>query len=253
MMATSIVASSTAFSESTAANDTKVCAARPLRFTNFTPASVLPLVRPDTARTRAAARPNRGRRLLKLPLLVAWRFGTFWTLIDVRQLIPSPVRYKITFLEALKQTLMTELAGDFSFSLRPGCGMHFKIRKLEETANGFHGVIEDAYWMNANGERFKEAPGVFPLFLCLEQESVVVEDGSYVTQSFVIPDASISELASRALATLLRFSSRSDDVHWRRALEKKIAPPYAAEGLRRAAQQALDAGFLRTASTFVLR
>jgi hypothetical protein len=182
--------------------------------------------------------------MLDLPLLIAWRFGTFWTLIDVRQLVPSPVRYKVTFLEALKNTLMTELAGDFSFSLRPGCGMHFKIRKLEETADGFHGVIEDAFWMNANGERLKQAPGVFPLFLCLEQESTVVEDGPIVTQSFVIPDAAQAEFASRALGTLLRFSTRTNDAHWRRALEKKISPPYAADGLRKAAQDALDSGFL---------
>ena len=44
--------------------------------------------------------------------------------------------------------------------------------------------------------------------------------------------------------TLLRFSSRSDDVHWRRALEKTVSTPYAKDGLRKAAQQALDAGFL---------
>jgi hypothetical protein len=75
--------------------------------------------------------------MLRLPLLVAWRFGTFWTLIDAGQLTPSPVRYKITFFEAMKQTLMTELAGDFSFSLRPGCGMHFKIRKLAATEKAF--------------------------------------------------------------------------------------------------------------------
>jgi hypothetical protein len=147
--------------------------------------------------------------LMKIPLLVAWRFGTFWTLFDVRQLTPSPIRFRITFLDALKQTLMTELAGDFSFSLRPGCGMHLKIRKLGETADGFHGVIEDAYWTNADGERFKTALGVFPLFLCLEQESIVVEDGLFVTQSFVIPDAKMAEFASRALAMLLRFSSRT--------------------------------------------
>lgn len=183
--------------------------------------------------------------MVKLPLLVAWRFGTFWTLFDVRHLTPSPIRYKITFLDAIKHTLMTELAGDFSFSLRPGSGMHFKIRKLEETEDGFHGVIEDAYWMNAAGERIKEAPGVFPLFLCLEQESIVVEDGPVVTQSFVIPDGKMSEFAHRALVTLLRFSTRADDVHWRRALEQKITTPFATDGLRSAARQALDAGFLQ--------
>jgi hypothetical protein len=121
--------------------------------------------------------------MLNLPLLIAWRYGTFWTLFDARHLTVSPVRYKIDWLGAMKQTLMTELAGDFSFSLRPGCGMHFRMRKLETTADGFHVRIEEAYWQNAAGQRFKKADGVFPLFLCLEQESVSEDDGEFLTQS----------------------------------------------------------------------
>lgn len=182
--------------------------------------------------------------MLKMPLLVAWRFGSFWTLFDVRQLKPSPIRHRITFLEAMQHSLMTEVAGDFSFSLRQGCGMHFKFRKIKQTSDGFEGIVEEAYWTNANGVRFGKAPGVFPLFLCLEQQSVVVEDGLFVTQSFVIPSSSITEFASRALATLLRFSRGADGVNWRRALEKTPSPPYATGGLRKAAQDALEAGFL---------
>ena len=185
--------------------------------------------------------------MLKLPLLVAWRFGTFWALIDVRTLKPSPIRYKIEFLEAMKHSLMTELAGDFSYSLRPGCGIHLRIHKEEETEDGFRGVIEEAYWMNAEGKRFKNAPGVFPLFTCIEQESIVTDDGDHVTQSFVIPDTPMSEFASRALGTLLRLSRGKDDAHWRRALEQNRGVPFAAEGLRKAADQALEAGFLRYA------
>jgi hypothetical protein len=55
----------------------------------------------------------------------------------------------------MKQTLMSELAGDFSFSLRAGSGIHLHIRKSEETAEGFRGVIENAFWMNGNGEQLK--------------------------------------------------------------------------------------------------
>ena len=145
----------------------------------------------------------------------------------------------------MKQTLMTELAGDFSFSLRPGCGMHFRTRKLEATEDGFHVRIEEAYWQNAAGERFKKADGVFPLFLCLEQESVSEDDGEFLTQSFVIPDASQSEFAHRALVTLLRFSTRKDDIHWRRTLESHKAPPVPPGGLRKAADDALACGFLQ--------
>ena len=166
-------------------------------------------------------------------------------LVDVRLFEPSPIRYRIDFGKAFTHTLMTELAGDFAFSLRPGCGMHFKIRKLEETETGFHGRIEEAYWMNAAEERFTIAPGVFPLFLCLEQESIVTEQADYVTQSFVIPDKFPIEFAHRALVTLLRFSTRRDDVHWRRTLEGRMSLPLAEAGLRQAADDALQAGFLQ--------
>ena len=120
-----------------------------------------------------------------------------------------------------------------------------KLRKLKDTANGFEGVIEEAYWLNAQKERFTRAPGVFPLFLCLEQDSVVTEDGPIVTQSFVIPEQRTSEFAHRALVTLLRFSTRRDDVHWRRTLETLARPPIAQDGLRKAAQEALAAGFVQ--------
>lgn len=52
--------------------------------------------------------------MLRLPLLIAWRVGTFWTLIDVNQLQPSS-RYKIEFFDAMKNSLMTELAGTSHF------------------------------------------------------------------------------------------------------------------------------------------
>lgn len=182
--------------------------------------------------------------MLNLPLLIAWRFGSLWTLVDIHQLRPTP-RYKITFAEGLRHSLMTELAGDFSFSLRPGCGLHFTIHKKQETEGGFEGVIVEAYWQNAEGQRFQNPAGVFPLFVCLEQESIVKEEGAYITQSYVIPDSAAAEFASRALGTLLRLSTGDDEVSWRRALEEGRAAPFAATGLRKAADQALRSGFLQ--------
>jgi Holliday junction resolvase len=182
---------------------------------------------------------------LRLPLLIAWRHHTFWCLFEARRLTKAVKNFNIRFGEAMKNTLMSELAGDFTFSLRPGCGIHLKIRKLsEETEGGFDGRIEEAYWTNGEGNRFKKAAGVYPLFLCLEQHAVLVDQGEFVTQSFVIPDRPTSEFAHRALVTLLRFSARSDEVHWRRTLEEDSLPPLARDGLRQAARQALDAGFL---------
>jgi hypothetical protein len=55
----------------------------------------------------------------------------------------------------------------------------------------------------------------------------------------------MAEFAHRALVTLLRFSTRKDDVHWRRTLESHMSPPVAESGLRQAADDALRAGFLQ--------
>jgi len=57
----------------------------------------------------------------------------------------------------------------------------------------------------------------------------------------------MSEFASRALGTLQRLSRGKDEAHWRRALEQNRSAPFAADGLRKAADQALEAGFLRYA------
>jgi hypothetical protein len=146
----------------------------------------------------------------------------------------------------MKQSLMGALLGDFSFSLRPGCGLHLRIKKLEpETDRGFKGVVEEAYWEKPDGERVKNAPGVLPLFTCLDQEPVLTDEGTHVLQSFVIEDNQQSEFAHRALVTLLRLVTRGDKLHWRRILEEGRGVPTAPQGLRAAARAALDAGFLR--------
>jgi len=180
---------------------------------------------------------------LRLPLLVAWRRKNLWTLFDVRHLAKATTNFNIKFTEAMKQTLMCELAGDFSFSFKSGTGAHLKIKKLNKTEDGFEGVIEEAYFANADGKRFANVPGLLHLFLCLDQESVVVEEESHILQSFVSLSAN-AEWGHRALATLLRFSTRTDTIHWREILEKNNVPQVIEGGLRVAANQALEVGFI---------
>jgi Holliday junction resolvase len=182
---------------------------------------------------------------LRLPLLVAWRHRTFWVLFDAAHLSRAKSNFNVRFVDALKQTLMGELAGDFSFCFRPGVGLHLRIRKSAETPDGLRGVIEEVRWVNSAGETFEKVEGVFPLFLCLEQEPVVVETESHVEQSFIIPGSESAEFAHRALVSLLRFSTGTDEIEWRRVLEENRAPRIMEGGLRAAAQKALDAGFLQ--------
>ena len=142
--------------------------------------------------------------LMGLPLLVAWKHRTFWTLFEARHLRKASKNLNISFSDAMSQTLLGLLAGDFSFSFRAGVGMHMKIRKDQKTESGFYGEIEEAYLLNADGERHTGAGGIFQLLICIDQEVQVEEDETHAVQSFVILSDQQAKFAHRALVTLLR-------------------------------------------------
>jgi hypothetical protein len=64
----------------------------------------------------------------------------------------------------------------------------------------------------------------------------------------VIADERAAQLASRVLGTLLRLSIGEDEAQRRRALEQNRSAPFARDGLRKAADQALDPAYLFSGS-----
>jgi Holliday junction resolvase len=189
--------------------------------------------------------------LLGLPVLVAWKYRTFWHLFELRHFQLAHTNYNISFETATKQNLMSLLAGDFSFSLQSGLGLHFHMKKLEKTSDGWNVQIERAYFETAEGEQFNTAPGLFPLLLCIEPDSSSSEDDSYLTQSFVIPSEKLAQLASRSLERLARFAaSETEAATWRLFLQGTSLPKLA-EGFFDAVKQAKTAGFVRMIAHFV--
>jgi Holliday junction resolvase len=182
--------------------------------------------------------------LLGLPLLVGWKHRTFWVLFEAKHFQQATTNLKMSFEDAMKQNLLGILAGDFSFCFRPGTGMHIRIRKLRETVDGFDGVIEDAYFSTADGRRHSGEGGVLQFFMCIDQEPSVIETESEVLQSFVIPTGQQAEFAHRALITLLGAFTQKQQPSWRQVLVQNHLP-HLSGGPRRAARNALDAGFLQ--------
>jgi Holliday junction resolvase len=183
--------------------------------------------------------------LLSLPLLVGWKHRTFWTLFEAKHFREATTNLKISFIDAMKQNLLGILAGDFSFSFRPGTGMHMRMRKLKETTAGFESVIEEAYFSNADGHRLGAVGGVLQFFLCIDQEPSVVETDTEVLQSFVIPTDEQAEFAHRAMVTMLgAFTEEQQVFSWRQVLTQNQLP-HLSGGPRQAAKNALDAGFLQ--------
>jgi Holliday junction resolvase len=82
-------------------------------------------------------RPDYFRRLtayaelLRLPLLIAWKFHSMWSLFDARHLRVAQTNFNITHSEAMKQNLLGVLAGDVAYSLGAGAGVHFDCAKEE--------------------------------------------------------------------------------------------------------------------------
>jgi Holliday junction resolvase len=188
---------------------------------------------------------QRYSELLRIPLLIGWKHRSFWALFEPRHFRPSVSNLKISFTEALRETLLGQLAGDFSFCFRAPVGLHLHIRKISQTSTGWDAVIEEVYFTNAEGVRYESPKGVFPFFICMDQDVQVVEEESHFLQSYVISTSDQGEFAHRALVTLLdTFTSVKAPLRWRGILQQDIRPPQAG-GLRDAAQQALEEGFLQ--------
>lgn len=182
--------------------------------------------------------------LLRLPLLIAWKHRTLWTLFEPCHFRMAKKNWKITFLEAIKQNLLGILAGDFSFSFKSGTAMHIKMRKLNETNDGFDFIIDDAYFLNADGSRDNGAGGLMHLFLCIDQEPSIVETKSEVIQSFVIKNSNQAEFAHRALVNLLgTFTQAGSPLIWRQVLLQNQISKLSVVP-RQAAKNALAKGFL---------
>lgn len=182
--------------------------------------------------------------LLGLPLLIALKYVDFWTLFEVRHLQSANNKLTISPVEAMKETLLCLLAGDFSFSFLPGVGMHLKIRKDQETENGFYGGIEEAYLLNSEGEKHTGEGGILQLFACIEQESIVQEDETHAVQSFVISTEGQAEFAHRALVTLLRTFGDVEPLDWHKILVRKQLPLLFASP-HEAVRRGLEAGFIK--------
>ena len=182
--------------------------------------------------------------VLNLPLLIAWKHGTLWVLFEPRHLRLAVKNLNIRFVDALPESLMSLIAGDFSFSFRPGAGLSFKLRKNDKTETGWNATIEEARFIHPDGSLVATAPGVLPLFGCIDQESEIEETESHLIQRFVIPDHQQAEFAHRALVTILTtFNREHRSPQWRAILKRKSDPAGVID-IHDKARQALKHGFL---------
>jgi Holliday junction resolvase len=187
---------------------------------------------------------------VQLPLLIAWKFRPWdlWVLFEPSHFLRRDRWAEIRITDAIPQTLMSELAGDFSYALEHGFGWHLKIRKLERRSfetlapgEGMPMEIERSYLARRDGAEV-DIPHLFWLLLAVDDEVQLTEDDTHVFQNFVVPEVPSSQWAQRVFVAMLRFAvSESPDVRWYDVVrERKWAA--SADDLRRAAAAGVAAG-----------
>ncbi|MBU1647998.1 MAG: restriction endonuclease [Proteobacteria bacterium] len=174
--------------------------------------------------------------LLGIPLLVAWKFYGLWLLVDIECFQKATSNFHLSLETAMKNNLMSFLAGDFGYVFKPNVGLHFVIKKdklVDRKATGESSEeqqwlvrIEKAYFTNSEGVETTNLPsGLWPLFISAGPEAHDKVELDYIYQRFVIPDNNGIKFAHTALPILLNFSNNEEEkIHWRKQLEEHHYP-----------------------------
>ncbi|MGT3280666.1 hypothetical protein [Yersinia enterocolitica] len=171
-------------------------------------------------------------QLLGLPILIAWRKFGIWSLVDLDVFTKATKNFNLNFNDAMRNSLMSKLLGDFSYTPQVNSGVHisFKKEKLIEAIKTDEGiqenwnmVVDDVYFTNGKNEQLRELSTIAQqLFHSWDITSTETHSDSHVVMHNTINEES-AMFAHMALTRLLSFHGREDNVHWRHHLRHDAA------------------------------
>ncbi len=174
---------------------------------------------------------NNYSSLLNLPILLAWKFHGIWMLFETKHLKKAKTNFNISFGDALKENLLGVLAGDFSYSLGKGAGLHFRFRKDklvkeedkdDEITQEWLTVIDEVTFTDYEGRiRNDLEPQVQSLFTAWDLEEEQEHSATHIKMSFVAQGEN-ALFAHMALVRLLDWELKDEDkIKWRNLLMKE--------------------------------
>lgn len=201
---------------------------------------VLIEVKSSTSRT-LSFRPDYLQRLksygstLGLPVLIAWKHHGLWALFDVEHMSLAERNFNITFSKAISESLLGVLAGDFSYTLARGTGLHLRMRKdelISTTRDGselheeWRMVVDDVYHTDLDGtERRDLESDVQTLFFVNSLEESQEVTPTHVHWHFTVEDDE-NKFAHMALAGLLDwYFASGDSLNWREVVARNAPVP----------------------------
>lgn len=168
--------------------------------------------------------------LVRMPLLIAWKYQSLWVLFEAKHLKKAKKNFNISFDAAMKENLMGALAGDVAYSIYPGAGVHLRMRKerlisLEPTENGhlenWHLVFDQVKFTGENGREIEADLDVQSLFTSWDLEESIESTDTHI-QLHYVAGADQVRFAHAALVRLLQWESPKDEeLNWRQLLQRE--------------------------------
>jgi Holliday junction resolvase len=209
----------------------------------------------STSKNKLSWRPDyyealtRYGEMLGLPVLLAWKEtrARIWTLVDISRFAKARQNYNLTFSAAMKNSLLSMLAGDFLIEFTPGFGLHLHFRKLAPIeGDRVHCEVEEAYFLGPAGQRFTTLKGgLWPFFMTLDVDSNLEETATHLHQSFVVRKGCGSQFAHRGFPALFPEQKGKS---WRGRLEEhslRIRPEDLQDAAREASEYLATSGLMR--------
>jgi len=177
------------------------------------------------------ARLEHYAELVRMPLLIAWKFHSLWVLFEAKHLKKAKRNFNITLEEALKENLFGVLAGDVAYKIGSGAGIHLRFQKeellsteLTEQGNNesWRMRITDVAFTGRGGEPIEDlSPDVQSLFTTWDLEAKEDHAEDHIWVRHVAADDGI-QFAHTALVRLLDWHQpMGTRLSWRRQARKE--------------------------------
>lgn len=191
--------------------------------------------------------------LLGLPVLIAWKKLGIWSLVSLDQFSKAKKNFNLNFNDAMKNNLLSKVAGDFSYTPRKNSGVHISLKKEElmstteednKIVTNWHTTVDDVYFTNGDGETLRKlSPIAQQLFFSWDLTTTETHSDSHILMHNVIEEQS-SLFAHMALTRLLSFHSQEGEVHWRHHLGEQTLLSNI-QNYRKGIEENLEAGIVQ--------
>jgi Holliday junction resolvase len=187
--------------------------------------------------------------MMRLPLLIAWKHHGLWVLTDSARFTKKVTNYHLTFDDAVKNSLMSELFGNHWIAFAEGFRLELKMRIQDEIdatvellpEGGYNMVIEAAgVWTNKGRLNKEDERSLWWFLIAAMDGEEFSRDGYIITQQFPAKSEGMFNLSDVLMSQLVWNKGDRDSIDWLMEIRKGLPVPPA--DLDHILQRALDLG-----------